>query len=852
MKIAIFLILYLFIVGCLQQQAAPVCNKPYILVGTSCCLDKNDNKICDRDERIEQGEEQGKELPKEDSNIEIPDSIPLTECKKYEWPSDCNYITNAEGKKLCEQCKEWCDENKGECKVSSLPFGEDSGIRREPQHNEELLAGPKGCESFECQYTCLEDKQACLTFCTENKEICDALNLNLEEKTLDALSNKWVQVNHPLAGHVTDMGFDKNGYLYAGTGSNGIYLSKDLETWSEVNTMDMHVNSVAPASEGIVYFGAGSIYKMNVNPQSPQSTEVTDLFEGQIGSGNWAGGIAVTDKGIFGSSRNGFYKIVNDKPEKIPALDGYAALAISSNNDYVFAAARKIRGGFGGPVEKLETEGKGSMVFYSQDGINWASTKIEGDATDIVALENVVFVATSKGVFKSNDNGKTFSSVGLDKFVTDLEATKSGKVYAATRNGVYKFENELWSETGFPKIGLLGDAREVIASPSNENIIIIGTAYGILKSEDGGKIFKEINNGFYDKNSVDVHVDEKNKDIVWSGTGCDGGIFRSIDGGLSWNIIGGEHIPGTTGMDTHYFMKTAIDPRDSKHVLVTTSDGLFITENGGKEWKLVKDENEYFAPEFPDFQKTGTRLGYHFHGITIDMKNPDIIFVGTGGSTILGDISSPELRVLKSTDNGKTWRDMSKGLPDDPKTSFHSITIDPNNSNIIYAPTHGEQIGLYPKFEPTAYGIYKSTDGGESWVAINNGLDEHELEITEIAIDHKNSNALYAAGHGVFKSSDAGKSWQQKLELEETHENGGGHAEGINTIIIHPKNNKIIYAAGMGGVYKSTDAGETWEKFNEGLGENDAALKINTIATDSEGTVMYAGTSREGVFKRKI
>ncbi len=208
-------------------------------------------------------------------------------------------------------------------------------------------------------------------------------------------------------------------------------------------------------------------------------------------------------------------------------------------------------------------------------------------------------------------------------------------------------------------------------------------------------------------------------------------------------------------MDTHYFMKTVIDPRNSKHVFVTTSDGLYETADGGKSWILLKDPDEYLAPSSPDFQRTGVRLGYHFHGIAIDTKNPDLIFLGTGGSTILGDISSPKLKILKSIDNGKTWQDKSQGLPDDPKTSFHSLTIDPNNSTIIYAPTHGEQIGLYPKFEPTAYGIYKSADGGETWRAINKGIDK--MEIAQVAVDYTDPDILYAAGHGgVYKSITAG------------------------------------------------------------------------------------------------
>ncbi|MDI6861078.1 MAG: YCF48-related protein, partial [Caldisericia bacterium] len=126
----------------------------------------------------------------------------------------------------------------------------------------------------------------------------------------------------------------------------------------------------------------------------------------------------------------------------------------------------------------------------------------------------------------------------------------------------------------------------------------------------------------------------------------------------------------------------------------------------------------------------------------------------------------------------------------------YSIAIDNKDSKKLY-------IG-------TSKDLYKSIDGGESWVKKSNGLPENN--INSIIVDQNNSNILYvAAGPGVYKSIDGGENWVKKS-------NGLPENKSIFALEINPNNSKILYAGLRSncGVYKSIDGGENWVKKSNG------------------------------------
>jgi photosystem II stability/assembly factor-like uncharacterized protein len=233
---------------------------------------------------------------------------------------------------------------------------------------------------------------------------------------------------------------------------------------------------------------------------------------------------------------------------------------------------------------------------------------------------------------------------------------------------------------------------------------------------------------------------------------------------------------------------------------------LFKTTNAGKTW---------------DTRIVGQPL-YNFLDIVIDPINPDIMY------TI-------PLPVLKSTNGGKTWFDISKGIRIDWETRASSIILDPNNTNILYVGTGGFYGGRF----------YKSTDRGENWRDMSR--DSLLDGVISIAIDHNNSNILYAGTpfRGIlWKTTDAGETWF-RTGLGET-------SQMINDILIHPTNPKVIFAGISGiGIWKSEDAGNSWFSYNEGLIDSlKSGRKLIMRKKSSEIFLVLASPNNPGIYTK--
>lgn len=165
---------------------------------------------------------------------------------------------------------------------------------------------------------------------------------------------------------------------------------------------------------------------------------------------------------------------------------------------------------------------------------------------------------------------------------------------------------------------------------------------------------------------------------------------------------------------------------------------------------------------------------------------------------------------------------------------IHSFAVDPNNSNILYAGT-------------AIYGIFKSTDGGDTWNTINNGISNYTGYFTEIVVDPTNSNIVYAGGVGVddgstgiLKSTDGGATWTYS-------HNGiinvgfGGPPKDVFSMIIDPTNHNTLYAAigsRCGSVYKTTNAAATWTR-GIGLACDPTVVRIDPFNSN----ILYTRTS---------
>ncbi|HEX5875023.1 MAG TPA: hypothetical protein VFY60_10280 [Pyrinomonadaceae bacterium] len=247
----------------------------------------------------------------------------------------------------------------------------------------------------------------------------------------------------------------------------------------------------------------------------------------------------------------------------------------------------------------------------------------------------------------------------------------------------------------------------------------------------------------------------------------------------------------------------AVDPGNhTRYYVAVASGGVWKTTNAGTTWTPIFD-NE---------------ASYSIGAIALDPKNPLVVWVGTGENNSQRSVAYGS-GLYKSEDGGRTWRNV--GL----KTSEHigRIAIDPKDSNIVYVASQGPLWG--PGGER---GLFKTTDGGKTWKSILS-ISEN-TGVTDVVIDHNDPNTLYCASYqrrrhrwtlinggpesAIYKSTDAGATWNRLRAGLPTVE------LGRVGLAISPVDSNVIYATveaadRRGGIFRSGDRGGSWERRNE-------------------------------------
>jgi photosystem II stability/assembly factor-like uncharacterized protein len=237
---------------------------------------------------------------------------------------------------------------------------------------------------------------------------------------------------------------------------------------------------------------------------------------------------------------------------------------------------------------------------------------------------------------------------------------------------------------------------------------------------------------------------------------------------------------------------------------------FYIGVNNGGVWKTT-DFGHTWQPIFDD-QPTGS-IG----ALAVAPSNPEVIYVGSGEGLQRPDLSTGD-GMYKSTDGGKTWRHL--GLRDAQQIA--AILVDPKDPNLVYVAALGHPYG--PNEER---GIFRSTDGGEHWQKIL--YKDVDTGAIALVFDPSNSKVIYAdlwsarqgpwengawqgPGSGLYKTTDGGNNWKQLTKGLPTFEQGLGRIG----IAVAPSDPNRVYAtvdSGQeGGIYRSDDAGESWEK----------------------------------------
>ncbi len=276
-----------------------------------------------------------------------------------------------------------------------------------------------------------------------------------------------------------------------------------------------------------------------------------------------------------------------------------------------------------------------------------------------------------------------------------------------------------------------------------------------------------------------------------------GGLWKTDDMGISWrNVSDGYFKTGSIGAiavseSDPNVVYVGMGEHAVRGVMTHSGDGVYKSTDAGKTWKRV-----------------GLELTQHISRIIIHPKDPNIVWVAAQGALYS---HSPQRGVFKSVDGGATWKNV---LFVDDKTGAAELSLDANNPRNLYAAMweHGRLPWKVISGGPGS-GLYKSTDSGETWEKLKDGLPE-EMGKMSIAVSRSNPERVYAliesdsdkeAG-GLFVSNNGGKNWSRVTNDHRLVQRAWYYIE----LFVDPKNDDTVYVLSASAL-RSTDGGKTWE-----------------------------------------
>lgn len=288
--------------------------------------------------------------------------------------------------------------------------------------------------------------------------------------------------------------------------------------------------------------------------------------------------------------------------------------------------------------------------------------------------------------------------------------------------------------------------------------------------------------------------------------------FEAISEGLEFRCIG----PFRGGRSAAV---CGVQDKPMLYYMGGTGGGVWKTKNGGNTWENISDG--YF----------GGSVG----SIAVSSSDNNVIYAGGGEVTVRGNVSYG-YGVDKSVDGGRTWKHI--GL--DKSRHIPRIRIHPKNPNIVYAAVLGD---LYTSSEER--GVYKSINGGDSWERVL--FSNNNAGAVDLVMDPENPDILYAstwnvrrsphdfssggAGSALWKTIDGGKNWKE-ISGHKGFPEGTLGIIGISVSPVNPNTVWTIVEANDGGVFKSEDGGETWERTNEDRNLRQRAWYYSRIYAD--------------------
>ncbi|MGH9433646.1 MAG: WD40/YVTN/BNR-like repeat-containing protein, partial [Terriglobia bacterium] len=292
-----------------------------------------------------------------------------------------------------------------------------------------------------------------------------------------------------------------------------------------------------------------------------------------------------------------------------------------------------------------------------------------------------------------------------------------------------------------------------------------------------------------------------------------GGVWKTNDYGRTWQPIFDHEPTGSIGA-------IAVAPSDPSMVYVasgeglhrpdlSTGDGIYKSTDAGKTWTHL-----------------GLRDGQQIPRLVVDPHDPNRLFVAVLGHPYG---PNPERGIYRSTDGGQTFQ---KVLYKDENTGGSDVEMDPSNPNIVYASLWEAREGPWENaaWSGTGGGLFKSTDGGDHWRQLTNGLPKNLVQIN-VAVASSEPSRIYATlatnepggylsgkGLGIYRSDDGGEHWHRATTDPRPAERIGGGDLAVPQV--DPKNPDVVYVTSI-VTWRSTDGGKTWTGIRGAPGGDD-------------------------------
>jgi photosystem II stability/assembly factor-like uncharacterized protein len=500
---------------------------------------------------------------------------------------------------------------------------------------------------------------------------------------------------------------------------------------------------------------------------------------------------------------------------------------------------------------------------------NLSSLGVSGIAID-PTNSNIVYIATgdgdgndtySIGVLKSTDGGATWNSTGLNWNTTQarvmrkiiIDPTNPNILYVATSHGLFKT-----TDAGANWISVLSASiRDVEFNPFNTNTVFTCTNTTFYKSTNSGNLNTFTNNSTglpsgtnIGRLSIGVTPNDTNYIYVLASNSGDAsflGLYRSTDAGDSFslrtdtpNVFGYNTDGNDSGGQSWYDMALAVSP-SNKNEVYTGGINVWKSTNGGStltaltQWNWPTGSFEYVHADIHTLDFYGNTLfsgsdggifksvnnGITFTDLTAGIQHSQFYRLGTS-------VTNSDIIMAGAQDNGSymlkngTWTHVTGG-------DGMECVVDYSNSNIMYSTSQ--------------YGsIYKSIDGGNSFNGITGSINGSGGWVSPFALDPVNPNTIYLGYSDVWKSTNGGNTWNTISSFSPSSK--------LKSLVVAPSNNNYIYIATNNTIYKTTTAGSNWTDITSGLPNNAITyITVHNLNPDILWVSLSGFTNGKKVYK---